>query len=37
VIDDKGDVLFRITARGVSENGDATVMVQSTYRVNMPL
>lgn len=32
----EGDALFRITAQGYSDNGDATVMVQSTYRIYLP-
>ena len=36
VIAGDGDALFRITAQGYSDSGDATVMVQSTYRIYLP-
>lgn len=32
---EKGDALFRVTARGFSQSGEAVVMVQSTYRVSI--
>lgn len=34
--DEKGDILYRITARGISSAGNSRVMVQSTFRSSVP-
>ena len=36
VKDEKGNILYRITARGMSSAGNSRVMVQSTYRSSLP-
>jgi Tfp pilus assembly protein PilX len=35
VITSEGDAFFRITAQGYSQDGESTVMVQSTYRLHL--